>query len=174
MEKKNFMQVIKELKETKLSNRSSKEDAVQLATAYLNDSEHKFTEVKVVGGELEKTEVAPVKEFRNMVAGVMVKAGLDQADAEKFMNEYTFRKGEAAVLPALANEYIVGSISTGKKYSLAKREDLVVELQLVEKEEVVKTNKNPQNGEEIKTKYDPHYIVKAVSSAPTWKKTRVE
>lgn len=172
--KRTFEEVIKEVSERKLSNRASAETVEQLANAYLNDAEHKFTEVKKDGNTLAKTEVKPVKAFRDMIATVLTKAGLDSEDANKFMSDYQFKKAESNVLPDLANEFILGNLKSGKKYQLAAREDLVAQLELIAKPECVKENKNPQNGEAIVTKYEAFNVIKAVSTAPAWKKSRVE
>lgn len=173
MEKK-----VKTLKEVaalvaKESKRPSAEAAKNITTALLNEKDYVVKSVKTVKGEKKVTEYKPVEEFRTMIAGIVTKAGVDEADAKKFMENYTFKPKDGAVIVPLANAVVVENLKTGKMYNLVQDETCTATLKMKHLETSVNTYRNPKTGEEIKIKAEAHDRIIAKSATPKFLKSKV-
>ena len=130
----------------KESARYSAEAVNKVTTALLNEVDYETETVKTVKGEKVVEKIKPVKELRETLAGIISKAGVDEADAKKFMEDYQFKGKEGAAFVPVAKAIVNENLKTG----------------------------NPKTGDVIKIKTAAHDRVVVKSPAPKAKKSRVK
>lgn len=170
---KKLLETINKVKEQG-STRPSQEAVVEVTKAYLNSQDYEMEMLKTVNGEPVVEKVTPVKDFREVLGGIMTKAGLDKEDAAKFAKEYEFKGTEAKVFAPLANGLILSNLQTGKAYVLANSPELNATLKIKDIGASTKENRNPKTGETIVSKYDEHQRIGVKSTTPASKKHRVK
>lgn len=157
----------------KESKRPSTDAVIKITTALLNEKDYVTKSVKMIKGEKKVTEMKPVEDFRGMMVGVITKAGVEEADAQKFMKDYTFKSKEGAVLAELSKSIINENLNTGKIFNLENSETCTVSLRKKHMEEAVNTYRNPKTGDEIKIKSKAHDRVVVKSSTPKFLKSKI-
>jgi hypothetical protein len=158
----------------KESARYSAEAVNKVTTALLNEVDYETETVKTVKGEKVVEKIKPVKELRETLAGIISKAGVDEADAKKFMEDYQFKGKEGAAFVPVAKAIVNENLKTGKVFKLSETDECVATLRIKHVEAGTKEHRNPKTGDVIKIKTAAHDRVVVKSPAPKAKKSRVK
>lgn len=173
---KKFLTRVEEIKANVKNKGFSKADFTDLMLAYINDPELTTETFKAKGDNYIVTKHQPVKEFRKMIKVVLKDMGMEEAEAQSFVDNYEFKKVDA--LFQFMNDFIYYYMKTGRKYDLASKEDLNAKIYLKEKGDVTKeVYKKDDKGNKVLSKrerQDAYYGLGQQSSCPKWKKKIVD
>lgn len=163
MARKLFKETFEEITANVKSKGFSKKDFNTLMEAYINDPNIIVEDVKVSGDNYIVTRKKPVKAFRKMLGDMLRELGVDAMEVQNFEENYQFSKVDS--LRDFMNNFIYFYMKTGRKYELAKKEDLVANIYIKERGAVTKTNKKGEIVEQ-----DAYNSLGQKSPCPAWKK----
>lgn len=107
---------------------SSRKDEIRVMQAMLSDTSY---EVNVYNKDGVESTYAPAKDFKDMCSSVIANAAkIPMAEAEKLMENYDVRKGEATAMVNISKEFVNTFLQTGRKLPLGAREKSDVSLSL--------------------------------------------
>lgn len=178
MAKKSFNERLNEIVNTTVSNtKDGKMKATfsrrmynDIVNAMVNDENYEVENVQFKGGELVVTKSTPMKEFRTKLIGpILSEIRMDPLDAEKFIKNYEFTKGQTDGFYDLACSSIMEYMKTGKSFRFPNKKDFVAAISLREMPESVYVN--PNNGN--KTKREGFVTLVKKSTCPVWKRHKM-
>lgn len=158
-------------------NRFNKKTYTNLLRAMMNDPKLKMVTVKLKKGEIDSTEEIMVSQlFREFLRGVLIKAGIDSADASAVMGEdFTIDNADGLYEFFATSLYLY--MNSGNKFDLIPTEDLKASLYLDVVPETTKTAevRDPKTKESMgmfETTKKKHSVIKVKSSCPSWLSSR--
>lgn len=173
---------VKQERENLKSKVFSMDTFTELLATYINDPEYMALNIKNQNGVATEIESYPVKKFRKVIKNVLEDFGVDKKDSEAIMSEYKFKKKDVREMYDFISELIYLYMNTGKKLNLFKKADVKASIEFVDVDEFEKEypiyKKNEKTGKSEKVgvshiKAEKHKKVKADSSTPDWKKSKV-
>ena len=183
---KNFTDVFEQIKAEASKTRLNKEgnevskaltfsrtDFEKLAKAYVNTPEYITEHVALKEGELVKTEITPVKEFRGMIKLILEDFGVDKQESERIMTDaYQLRNVKG--LYHFVSELLYSYMQAGKKFDFITKEDFMGSIFTQDCEEGIKEYNNPKTGEKVNVKREKHSVLKVKAKCPAWRKSNVQ
>lgn len=178
---KNFYEVLAEIKagaEASSVKSFSKSDFEKLVRAFVNTPDYECEIVKTKNGEMVKSTVNPVANFRGMIRTILKDFGVDKAEAEKVMTEYEIRTCD---MYEFVSEIIYKYMEAGKKFDFINKEDFSgsMSLKFVEEEEKEYTEIRKKDADPsvplktFKQRKKAHKVLEKKSKCPKWLKERV-
>jgi len=126
------LELVSEIKQSIVHVSPSQKDEIRVMRSMLNDRDYKvdiYTKEGVVG------QYCPAETVRSTVASVLSSAAkINQAEAEKLVGSYEFKKADAETFVDLSKEFVNTFVQTGRKLPLGGRERSSVSLSVKEVE----------------------------------------
>ena len=178
MAKKSFKERLNEIvsstagntKDGKMKATFSRRMYNDIVNAMVNDEDYEVENAQFKGGELVVTKSTPMKTFRTKLLNpILTEIKMDPSDAEKFIKDYEFTKGQTDGFYDLACASIMEYMGTGKSFRFPNKKDFVAAISLREMPESIYTN--PNNGN--KTKREGFVTLVKKSTCPAWKRHKM-
>lgn len=178
---KNFYEVLDEIKERAQASSVksfSKSDFEKLVRAFVNTPDYECEVVKTKEGEMVKSTVNPVANFRSMIRTILKDFGVDKDEAEKVMTDYEIRTCD---MYEFISELIYKYMEAGKKFDFITKEDFSgsMSLKFVEEEEKEFTEIRRKDADpnvplkKFTQRKKAHKVLEKKSKCPSWLKERV-
>lgn len=121
-------ELVAEIKQNLSQTSSSQKDEARVMRAMLNDREY---EVGLYTKEGKEGTYCPAKDIRGMISSVLSSAAkVPQAEAEKLIEAYEFKKSDAVTMVDVSKEFVNTFLQSGRKLPLGGREKSNVSLSL--------------------------------------------
>lgn len=144
----------------------SKTQFNELAAAYLNSPEYVDQKIQTKEGKSTIVETTPVKDFReNIIGGIAKAAGLDKAEQQKLVEEYTFSP-KADYHSFVSNTVEAYAGECCRKFTFTQRPDMNGSIVIDTIPEVTKEVTVVGSDTKKKVKYGEYRKVKAKSTCP--------
>ena len=115
-ETQGVQEIINEIRSGLSQTSSSARDEIRVMKALLNDTTFKVGVYDKTGKVAER---CPSEEIRGMVAGIVASTTkINSAEAKQLVNNYEFKKSDAATMIDFSKDYINTALSTGRKIPL--------------------------------------------------------
>lgn len=169
-------ELVLEVKTNLSQTSSSQRDEIAVMRSMMNDTSY---EVGIYSTEGMVGVYCPAKEVRNTFASVLSSAAkVPMQEATKLMDNYEFKKPDAATMVDLSKEFINTFLQTGRKLPLGSREKSNVSLSLKQVEATTRSypkkvgiaaDGSPKY-EKANTSVPEHQSIKVHASCPAWVK----
>ena len=168
---KEIMDGVKKAKNGKVNPSFSRKFYDDVAGAILNDPDYETTEFKVRNGKPTEIKSKPSRAFREKLLLPIAKGfGVDEADANKFCENYKFTPTQANTIYDLMSAINWEYMNCGKILRLPSKKDFTGSIFIKDVPE--STFVQPKTGK--KTKSKAHRALGKKSSTPAWCKESVK